>query len=210
MSGSRSNVPSNSDQNPGTDDSGAPLKFSDQLPLPPELTSHEADWASASLEYHDQPPGETPKLCLDHYVIGLFVGSSFQLEHSMDEVAQGLVIKDTYTYGGTTLIPMGHTYWGRWRQQTQAFMINLNPDLLTRYAAELLSVNQVELLPKTQLYDPLILQVALTLKADIELKRPGGRLYAETLTSALAVHLARNYASHQQKSVRAPGGVAPS
>jgi AraC family transcriptional regulator len=183
-------------------------RFSDGVPLPPVLTSYEAGWNSVSLEYYCQPAGETPKLCLDHYAIGIYIGQGFELEHQIDEVANGRLRKEIYFNGGVTLIPMQHSYWGRWRQTIQAFMLNLQSDLLTRSAAELLAVDQVELLPRTLLYDPLILQIALALKADLDSHRPGGRLYAETLTNALAVHLLRNYSSHTHKPVHCLGGLS--
>ena len=65
------------------------------------------------------------------------------------------------------------------------------------------------LLPQKPLYDPLILQIGLALKADLESHRPGGRLYAETMATALAVHLLRNYSPHSHKSVHYLGGLSP-
>ncbi len=200
---------SNADQNQPHRDPDVPPKFSDKLLLSPVLTSYAAGWNCASLEFYCQPAGETPKLCLDHYSIGIYIGQGFQLEYQMDEVAEGRLQKDVYFNGGTALIPMHHSYWGRWEQPIEAVMLNLKSDLLTRNAAELLAVDQVELLPQTLLYDPLIFQIALALKADLESRRPGGRLYAEALTNALAVHLLRNYSSHNHRSVRCRGGLSP-
>lgn len=209
MSRSDCILPPTSEQNEPHRDPDTPPKFSIHLPLPPVLTSYEALWSCASLEFYCQPPGETPKLCLDYYSIGIYKGQGFQLEHQLDEVAKGRLQKDMYLNGGMTLIPMHHSYWGRWRQPVEAFMLNLKPDLLTRSAAELLEVEQVELLPRTLLYDPLIFQIALALKADLESHKPGGRLYAETVTNTLAVHLLRNYSSHSHKSIRCLGGLSP-
>ncbi len=142
------------------------------------------------------------------YAIGIYLGQGFQLEHQIDGFGNGRLQKEMYFNGGMTLIPMQHSYWGRWEQPIEAFMLNLKPDLLTRHAAEVLAVEQVELLPRTLLDDPLILQIALALKADLESHKPGGRLYAETLTNALAVHLLRNYSSHNHKSVHYLGGLS--
>ncbi|MCU0524046.1 MAG: hypothetical protein MUF72_04395, partial [Elainella sp. Prado103] len=119
-------------------------QFSNHLPIPPVLTSYEARWSYASLEFYSQPAGETPKLCLDHYAIGIYLGQGFQLEHQMDEVAKGRLQKDFYFNGGLTLIPMHYSYWGRWQQPIEAMMLNLQSDLLLRNAAEILAVEQVE------------------------------------------------------------------
>ena len=49
-------------------------------------------------------------------------------------------------HGGMTLVPMQHSHWGPWNQPHEGFAISLKPELLTRNAAELLAVDQVELL----------------------------------------------------------------
>jgi AraC family transcriptional regulator len=155
------------------------------------------------------PTGETPEFSLDYYFIGICYGQGFQPELKIDGVANGQWQKLAYFNGCTTLIPMHHSSCGRWQQPSEAIMLNLKSDLLTDRAAELLGVDQVELLPRVLLDDPLILQIALALKADLESRRPGGRLYAETLTNTLAAHLVRNYSSHQHQSIHRLGGLSP-
>lgn len=199
----------NAEQNQPNQPSDSPPKFSDELRLLPVATSYAAEWNSVSLECYRQPVGETPKLCLDHYAIGICIGQSFQLEQQMDGIKKGRLQTATYFNGGMTLIPMQHSYWGCWRHPIESIMLNLKADLLLRNAAEMLAVEQVELLPQVVLYDPLILQIALALKADLESRRLGGRLYAEALTNTLAVHLLRNYSSHNHKSSRCVGGLSP-
>lgn len=196
---------SNAEQSQPHQPSDSPPKSSDKLRLLPASTSYAAEWNSVSLECYRQPAGETPKLCLDHYAIGICIGQSFQLEQQMDGIKKGRLQTATYLSGGMTLIPMQHSYWGRWRQPIESIMLNLKADLLLRNAAEMLSVEEVELLPQVVLYDPLIFQIALALKADLESCRPGGRLYAETVINALAVHLLRNYSSHHHKARRLGG-----
>lgn len=184
-------------------------RYSDQLMLSPVLTSYEAMWSSFSLEYHCLPAGETPKFCFDHYMIGIGLGQGYQTDVQVDGVAKGRLQRQITFHGATSLVPMQHCNWASWERQTEALTFNLKTDLLTRNAAELLAVDQVELLPRTSLYDPLILQLVLALKADLESHRPGGRLYAETMTNALAVHLLRHYSSHHHKSVGCLGGLSP-
>lgn len=97
---------------------------------------------------------------------------------------------------------------GVWNQPHEGFAIGLRPESLIRNAVELLCVDQIELLPQKPLYDSLILQIGLALKADLESHKPGGKLYAETMATALAVHLLRNYSSHNHKSVHCLGGLS--
>jgi len=210
MSRSPSNF-SDFEQSKPHDDSDYPPRYSDQLPIPPTLTSDEAGWSNVSLQYYQQPlpAGETPKLCFDHYAISVTLGQNFQLDWQIEEVARGRVQRQMLSHGGMTLVPMQHVHWGAWNQPHTGFAISLKPALLTRNATELLAVDRVEILPQKPFYDPLILQMGLALKADLESHRPGGRLYAEAMANALAVHILRNYSTHSHQSVRHLGGLSP-
>ncbi len=203
-------LPSDSKSNQPHDDSDPPPGYSEQFLPPPKLTSAEAGWSSVSFEYHHPvPAGETPNLCFDHYAIAVTLGQGFQLDWQIEEVAKGRVQRQMLFHGGMTLVPMRHAHWGVWNQPHEGFAINLKPELLTRNATELLAVAQVELLPQKPLYDPLILQIGLALKADLASHRLGGRLYAEAMATALAAHILRNYSAHSHQSVRYLGGLSP-
>jgi AraC family transcriptional regulator len=211
MSQLPSNLNSDFEQNQPHDDSDAPPRYSEQFPISPTLTSTEAGWNSVSLEYYNLPlpAGETPKLCFDHYAIAVTLGQGFQLDWQIEGVANGQVQRQRQFHGGMTLVPMQHVHWGAWDQPHEGFAISLMPELLTRNAAELLAVDHVELLPQKPLYDPLILQIGLALKADLESHRPGGQLYADAMATALAVHILRNYSAHSHQSVRCLGSLSP-
>lgn len=114
-----------------------------------------------------------------------------------------------FSDGAMALVPMKHSNQARWEQQIEVMMLNLDSQLLSRNAEELFEIDQIELLPYAQIYDSLILQIGMALKADLESHKLGGRLYAETLTNALAVHLLRNYSSHNYKLVCYLGGLSP-
>jgi len=205
-----SRSPSDSEQSQPHDELDSPPRYSEQLPLLPTLANNKTEWSSVSLEYYHLPKlGETPKLCFDHYAIAVTLGQGFQLDWQIDGIANGRVQRQTLFHGGMTLVPMQYVHWGAWNQPHEGFAISLKPDLLTRNAAELLAVDQVELLPQKPLYDPLILQIGLALKADLESHRPGGKLYAETMATALAVHLLRNYSAHSHKPIHHSGGLSP-
>lgn len=208
---SPSNSQSGSEQSQSPKNPDVPPRYSDQFSSPPTLTSDEAGWSNVNFEYyrHPQSAGETPELCFDHYAIAVTLGQGFQLDWQIDGIANGRVQRQMLFHGGMSLVPMQHVHWGAWNQPHEGFAISLKPELLTRNAAELLAVDQVELLPQKPLYDPLILQIGLALKADLESHRPSGRLYAETMATALAVHLLRNYSAHSHKSIHNSGGLSP-
>ncbi len=197
-------------QNQPHDKSAPPPGYAEQHLIPPTLTSTEAGWNSVSFEYYRHiAAGETPQLCFDHYAIAVTLGQGFQLDWQIAEVARGRVQRQMLFHGGMTLVPMKHVNWGAWNQPFQGFNLSLKPALLARNAAELLAVDHVEIPPQQPFYDPLILQIGLALKADLESQRPGGRLYAEAMANALAVHILRNYSAHTHKPVHYLGGLSP-
>jgi AraC family transcriptional regulator len=210
MSRLPSSSQSGSEKNQLHDNSNSPPGYSEQFPIPSALTSAEAGWNSVSLEYNQQPlpAGETPKLCFNHYAIAITLGQGFQLDWQIDEVARGQVQRQMLFHGGMTLIPVKHVNWGAWDRPIQGFNLSVKPELLTRNATDLLSLDQVEVPPRKPFYDPLILQIGLALKADLESQRPGGRLYAETMANALAIHILRNYSVHNHKPVHYLGGLS--
>lgn len=186
-----------------------PPRYSDQMPEPPVLTSYEAEWSSASLEHYRLPAGEAPARCFDNHMIGIALGQAQQVDMQVDGVAKGRLQRLSLLDGSVSFTPMQHCNWARWDQPIEGIILNLKSELLTHNAADLLGVDQVELLPQVNFDDPLILQIALALKADLESHRLGGRLYAEAMSTALAVHLVRNYSSHHPKSVHGLGGLSP-
>ncbi|MDV2993049.1 MAG: HTH-type transcriptional activator RhaR [Chroococcidiopsis sp. SAG 2025] len=57
----------------------------------------------------------------------------------------------------------------------------------------------VEIIPQFKLRDPLIQQIGLALKSELELEGLSDRLYAESMANALAVHLLKRYSLRKYK-----------
>jgi AraC family transcriptional regulator len=193
MSRSRTNSQSNPAQNRSGDYPNPAPKLSTIIPVLPAQMSYEARWRNATLESYWMPAGKHSDFHFDHYVVGIRCTQSYQIEMKVDGVANGRWQTLAQFNGAITLFPAHYSCSAHWQQPFESIMLNLKSDLLTDNATEVLGVDQVELLPQVLLDDPLIFQIAQALKADLESRRPGGRLYAETMTSTLAAHLVRNY-----------------
>lgn len=91
--------------------------------------------------------------------------------------------------------------------QGQARRIGLyvHPVLLIHTTSDLLQAERVEIVPHLLPGDPLLHHMTLVLQAVIDADDEPGRLYAEALTQALAVHLLRRCAA-----CRPPAGACPS
>jgi hypothetical protein len=75
--------------------------------------------------------------------------------------------------------------------QPETITLYVHPVLIVHAIYESLPVDRVEIVPHFPIHDPLLSHITLVLKAEVEVEGATGRLYAESLINALAVHLLR-------------------
>ncbi|NDJ25633.1 helix-turn-helix domain-containing protein [Nostoc sp. B(2019)] len=178
--------------------------FSQLFSKPPMLSSGRIMWSEMSLEQHYLPSGETPEYSLEQFAITINLGQSLQVERTLDRHLQtGLMFT-----GAVGLCPMYTSQAIRWDRDANVLFLNLEHELLTRNAIELLDTDQYEMLPHLITQDALIYQIGLGLKAQLKTNGSGSRLYAESAATFLAVHLLQNY-SNRQSSIRGYAGSLP-
>jgi AraC family transcriptional regulator len=186
-------------------DIGANCKnvFPEVLPGSPTLSSGKTLWNGMSLEHHNLPPGETPEYALEQFVITINLGQSFQIERTLDRHLQtGLMFT-----GAVGLCPMHTSQAIRWDRDANILLLNLEPELLTRNAVELLDTDRYEMLPHLITQDALIHQIGLGLKAQLKTNDSDSRLYAESAATFLAVHLMQNYTTRKSSIREYEGGL---
>ena len=174
-------------------DSSPTNRFPDILARSPIFTSYDAGWNGIHLEFQDQPPGETPEFCLDHDIIAVNIGCHVRTEHILDGTSQTAQV----SHGTVVLCPKHYHHRFCWDRNIQVLSLNLKSEVITSNATELLETDCVELIPQLGVQDALIHQLGLTLRAELQSQGSRGRLYAETMANALAVHLLRHYATRQ-------------
>ncbi|MBW4644530.1 MAG: AraC family transcriptional regulator [Goleter apudmare HA4340-LM2] len=177
--------------------------FSQVFSKPPMLSSGTAKWRWMSLEQRYLPPGETPKYSLKQFAITINLGHSVQVERTLDRhLKTGLMFT-----GAVGLCPMHTSQAIRWDRDANILLLNLEPELLTQNAIELLDTDQYEMLPHLITQDPLIYQIGLGLKAQLQNNHSGSRLYAESAATFLAVHLLQNYSTRLTSVPEYAGGL---
>lgn len=170
-------------------------RFPEILERPPVLTSYDAGWSSINLELQEQPPGETPEFCLNHDVVVINPGPLFQVE----QVTEGTRQKALFFPNAVAICPKHQHKRFLWDRQLQVLSLNLKPDLLITNAIELLEKDHVELVPHLCLEDGLILHIGMALQAQLRSQGRRSRLYAETIATALAVHLLQHYSTQKNQ-----------
>ena len=119
----------------------------------------------------------------------------------------GLSHRGTAVHGDIDIIPPGLPGTWELKQRDMALVVGLAPELLTRAAEELdADPSRVEIRNRFQARDNRIEHIAWALKAELENGCSGGRLYLDSLATAMATQLVGNHSSLQVTS-HAQGGL---
>lgn len=152
-----------------------------------------------SLREVEQPPFE------NHLVV--LVVRLWRVERHRD----GRVNKVSHAPGDVGLIPAGGAP-ARWlfEGEVDQLSLSLKPALVAELAEEI-GAEGAELLETIRMHDPQVEHIGLSLKSELEAGEGlGGKLYAESLANALAIHLLRKHSSlgwgARWKAAREPTG----
>jgi AraC family transcriptional regulator len=104
---------------------------------------------------------------------------------------------------------VGVLVWICREEPATSFPPTVFPALLVHTVSTALPTQYVELVPHFHANDPLLHHLAFVLQATSNAASTAERLYAEVLTTALAVHLLRRYAACRPTVPEMPGGLSP-
>jgi AraC family transcriptional regulator len=170
----------------------------------PALCSANGPWKGFFLELHSIPGAEVQDVFFLNHVIGVHLGDPAQLELKYD----GHSRTHTMRAGESNVLPSNLPFSARCEGRSDFLMISLDPRFLACAAHEIGSQNRLEVAPQVGLNDPLIHGLALALKAEVESGESNGPLYAETLATTLAVHVARKYSGQTLRCREESSGLA--
>jgi AraC family transcriptional regulator len=174
------------------------------LPHKPLLTSQQAGWSDVFLTYYHHPGRETCEHLMHQHVLEVTDMVSWA-EH--ERRLDGQFKSYRFGNGEIGFCPANTSHWTVWDQEFHFTLILFEPRLLEQVAHESVNGDRLEFIPQFQLVDPVIQQIASALKADLEAGCPAGRLYGESFSAALAVHLVTTCSVFQQKIPAYPDGL---
>jgi AraC family transcriptional regulator len=178
----------------------------DELPDHPLLSSKLKGWNGIAVEYHHHPANELVSPPLAHHLITLNCGLPYRLRQELDgQVYEGEIAK-----GDIILTPANLATGYSWDRDVNVLHLCLEPALLAKVAVEAIEVDvaRIEVLNQFATTDLQIQQFGHLLLAELEAERLGNRLYAESLTNALAIHLIRKYSTIQKTVCQYSGGLS--
>lgn len=166
-----------------------------------------ARWGGVRVDRWHLSPGEMPETVTPAHEINIPVAGSFT---SLKHTAAGGSRWGHSRVGRVYLSPAGQPVSASWREELECLTIMIDPRTLALAASESGAGGEVELRDICDVEDPLIEQIGFSLLAEAAAQEPFGRLYAETMTHALAVHLLRRYGVSGRRRETFRGGLAGS
>ncbi|NJK54706.1 MAG: AraC family transcriptional regulator [Pleurocapsa sp. SU_5_0] len=114
-----------------------------------------------------------------------------------------------YGQGDISVTPAKTSFFARWDSEDRFLQIRISSSFLQNVGAEALNLNsdRLELVPEFRTRDPQIEAIAMMLLSELQQRNLGGRLYLESLTNVLAVHLLRQYSAFQPRFSIYEGGL---
>ena len=170
------------------------------------LSGDRAGWNNLNLVYELEPAGEMPATRLEQHMIIICLGdfrSSFELKSNYWQ-------HEHYTTGDIVIVPAGEVFpKAQIDRVVPLIELFLAPDTFNNAVYEAVKSNQVELLPQFKLRDPLIQQMGLALKTELEIGGVDSQAYADSMATALSLHLLRRYCARKPQIKEYYGGLPP-
>jgi AraC family transcriptional regulator len=173
---------------------------------PPLLSSQKAGWRGVDFAYCREPAGEVPEHCFQQ--CHLLCIETIHRPCTARKWMNGQLQDKPIINGDIFIIPEQVWYKERWDGEIEFISLLLDSAFVEQIAQDSTRFAAVEILPHFPQPDPLIYQIGLALKSALERGEQVSPLYAETMASALAVHLLQHYSARKIKLGRYGGGLS--
>lgn len=172
------------------------------------LSSQEQDWTGldvAQLRYTQK------QVAAPAFANHLIVVHLERIPHFVSE-RDGQIYETEVRQGDISILPAGGSSEWQWqkRGQCDSLHLALETTFIREIAAEIgySNAERIEILNHFIVQDPQIQYLGLALKAELESGGQSGRLFGESLATALAIRLVRQYSASRQLILDRPKGLS--
>jgi len=169
------------------------------LPQPSILAS--VGWSDIHLEVFEQPKFEVPEHQHTMHVIAYAPPSAKGLAPPCGERwLDGTLKQEVRNEGDIAIIPAHIPHRCNWQTSAEFVVLAVEPVLLAQLGQDWVDPEHIELIPRFMTKpDPLIQAIFETLKNELGMGGIEGHLLVDSLRTALAIHLLRNYCTTSPK-----------
>ena len=179
------------------------------VPSPVVLSSVGTRWNDILVEQHNVPNCELADVTYKRqHVVAINIGHSTTWETKKE----GRFQRFFKARGAISFFPSDQPFSGRLKLERDVFgafiRLGLDPIFVSRIAEGMgLDSDRIELVEQRRETDLALRHIALALRAGVQTGDAGDRMYAEALSTALAVHLLREYGAARPKLKRRYKGL---
>lgn len=166
-------------------------------------SSEKAAWEGISLEHLHFPASDISDVTAMSHHLTLQLGTPKTVELK----ASGKFSRQQMIPGNVCITPAQHLHAIRWQSDMEVLTMTLEPTFIMQALQESVNPDRVELIMHRGQNDPLIREILLALKVELETGCPSGRLYGEAMGTALAVHLLKTYTTIKSTPFQSEGGL---
>jgi AraC family transcriptional regulator len=158
----------------------------------PVLFQKTAQWHGVKVGHYRLGPGHTPEHAHRTHQVFVPLAGAITIK-GQDETGNRL--ERQRTVGEISVAPAGKPFSARWERELDYVSIYLTEDFLDRATIDFSAHLKARLVLTCGPRDELVRSIAHALVAEVDAELPAGKLYAESLVNALAVHLLRHYST---------------
>ena len=172
----------------------------------PLISSKTKNWEGITVEKFHQSLGETKLIGFKDHTLCIFLSAKpiWVRQQKGDRIAEQF-----HRQGNIAITPANLPQSERWYEEDYYLHLRLQPSYLHKVALEAgFDANRVDLLSEFKTEDAFLSQIAMSFIAEVENDGLAGKLYVDSLTNLLAVHLLRNYCTTDKQILVPSGGLS--
>lgn len=168
------------------------------LPQPSVLASN--GWSQLHLEVFQQPKFEIAEHQHTMHAIAYSpISANLTASSTGERWLDGQLSFERRHQGDVAIIPAGVAHRCNWNTSVQFIVLAIEPILLHQVGQDWVG-DHIELIPQFMTQSDLLIQGTIsTLRDELESNKMGGALLIDSLKTALAIHLLRNYCTVRPK-----------
>ena len=159
------------------------------------LSSYESGWNGIHLAHYHQLSGEIPEHYISQHIISISAKNPEILEVISD--GKSWITSSEVQDNLIQVYPADRSYQVGWVGESEFVHCYIDPRKLARIAYESVNPDCLELMVHFMRSDPLIYQIILALKTELETNPSNSRFYAESASTFLAAHLVKHYTTRK-------------
>jgi len=177
-------------------------------PLASGLTasSSSLNWKGVLVEHHRLHHYDSSEIMWVNHVILLHLGPSFEMEFEND----GEIYRKELQPGHISFYPALTHCRHRSLQPTEFALISLSPEFVSIACCDMFALDSIQWARQTGISDSYAESVCRALLKETLGGSPTGSMYAQSLATSLAVHLASQYGGAEVCSQQTNGGLSAS